>query len=103
MIEGNGFEQLEQRIGQAIGRIQELTRERDALRAEREKIESQKFELQTQMDKLQSDQLELESQLEAVRTASIARTEYEDRKREIERRVENLLERFGELDEPDAS
>ena len=84
MIEGNGFEQLEERIGQAIGRIRELQSERDALRA--------------RVATLEQEQRELEAQVRQTRAESIPRTEYEEKKRAIEQRVESLLKRFGELD-----
>ncbi len=84
MIEGNGFEQLEERIGQAISRIRELQSERDALRA--------------RVATLEQEQQELEEQIRQVRAESIPRNEYEEKKRAIEQRVESLLKRFGELD-----
>lgn len=91
-IDAAAFDQLEERIGQAIGRIRELTRERDAAREQAARLEHEAEQLRT-------NKAQLEHELEQVRAASVGRDEFEASKREIERRVENLLHRFGELDE----
>lgn len=95
MIDANGFEQLERRVEQAITRIRELQAERDQLARERER-------LQQQVDELSGTQTQLVGELEEVRQNSVGRDEYEQRRAEIERRVEELLLRFGELDDSPA-
>jgi len=92
MIDGEAFAQLERRGGQAIGRIRELQAERDALAQERSALE-------TRVEELSGTQTRLVGELEEVRQNSVDRGEYEERRAEIERRVEELLLRFGELDE----
>lgn len=91
-IDATAFDRLEERIGQAIGRIHELARQRDEAREQVER-------LGREIEELRGQNARLGSELEEVRTASVAREEFEASKREIERRVENLLHRFSELDE----
>ena len=91
-MEDNSFAKLEERIGQAIQTISTLRRERDDLRRQRE-------QLQSQMEGLERGKSELEEKLESVKADTVAKSEFDDRKREIERRVESLLQRFDELDE----
>lgn len=91
MIDGDAFEQLERRVEQAIGRIRELQSERESLLRER-------TELAERVEELSGTQTRLVGELEDVRQNSVDRGEYEQRRAEIERRVEDLLHRFGELD-----
>lgn len=91
-IDATAFDQLEERIGQAIGRIRDLTRERDGAREHVARLERE-------MEQLRASHAEVTTELDAVRAASVGRDEFESSKREIERRVENLLHRFSELDE----
>ena len=51
------------------------------------------------MESLELGRLELEEKLENVKADTVAKSEFDDRKREIERRVESLLQRFDELDD----
>ncbi len=92
MIDGDAFEHLERRVEQAISRIRELQEERDALARQREQLEPQ-------VEELSGTHTRLVDELEQVRQNSVGREEYETRRAEIERRVEDLLRRFGELDE----
>ena len=90
-IDAAAFDQLEARIGQAIDRIRDLTRERDGAREHAARLERE-------VEALRAQHAEVASELDQVRAASVGRDEFESSKREIERRVENLLQRFGELD-----
>jgi predicted nucleic acid-binding Zn-ribbon protein len=86
------FEQLEERIGQAVTRIRALSEERTRLKARQE-------ELQEKMAELAERNRRLEEEIGELRDSAGAHEDFESTRREIERRVEGLLERFAELDE----
>jgi predicted nucleic acid-binding Zn-ribbon protein len=86
------FEQLEERIGQAVTRIRVLSEERARLQGREEELEQKLAELADRNRRLEEEIVEL-------RDSEGAREDFESTRREIERRVESLLERFTELDE----
>lgn len=91
-MDSDTFAQLEQRIGQAVDRIRNLTEERARLSAQQEELEARLAELTSHNAKLQVEVQELQE-------ANGKRDDFEATRQEIERRVEGLLERFAELDE----
>ena len=86
------FEQLEERIGQAVTRIRVLSEEKARLHALH-------AELEQKMAELAERNRRLEDEIGELRDSAGAREDFESTRREIERRVEGLLERFTELDE----
>jgi predicted nucleic acid-binding Zn-ribbon protein len=88
----DAFQELEERIGQAVTRIRTLTEERTRLTSRQEELEEKLAELSGRNRRL-------ESELAELRENEGARGDFETARREIERRVEGLLERFTELDE----
>jgi len=88
----DAFQQLEERIGQAVSRIRTLSEERARLSA-------REAELEEKLAELAGRNRRLESELAELRENEGARGDFETAKLEIERRVEGLLERFTELDE----
>jgi FtsZ-binding cell division protein ZapB len=86
------FDKLEKRIGDAIALITRL-------REDRARLESSRAELEREMEALRASNRELQDELTTLKTATVPLEEYDARKAEIQRRVENLLERFEELDE----
>jgi len=88
----DAFAQLEERIGQAVNRIRDLTEERVRLNARAK-------ELEDQLKMLEGRNEELEGELGELRQANGTSEDFETARREIETRVEGLLARFAELDE----
>lgn len=88
----DAFQQLEERIGQAVARIRVLSEERTRLTAREQELEDRLAELAGRNRRL-------EGELADLREAEGDRSEFESARQEIERRVEGLLERFSELDE----
>lgn len=91
-MDSETFARLETRIGQAVDRIRSLTEERARLREQAEELEARVAELTGHNAKLQVE-------VEELQEANGAREDFEATRKEIERRVEGLLERFSELDE----
>jgi len=88
----NAFQQLEERIGQAVARIRVLSDERKRLTA-------REAELEDKLTELSGRNRRLEGEIAELRETAGAQGDFESARLEIERRVESLLERFSELDE----
>ena len=91
-MQKDAFAQLEERIGQAVTRIRDLTEERARLNA-------RQGELEAQLKMLEVRNQELEVELGELREANGGTEAFEKTRQEIESRVESLLARFAELDE----
>ena len=88
----DAFQELEERIGQAVTRIRLLSEERARLSSRQEELEEKLAELAGRNRRL-------ETELAELRENEGARGDFDAAKAEIERRVEGLLQRFTELDE----
>lgn len=91
-MSADAFQQLEERIGQAVARIRLLSEERSRLNERQQELEEKLSELAGRNRRLESEVAEL-------RENESAHGEFETARQEIERRVEGLLDRFNELDE----
>ena len=86
------FDRLEERVASAISMITRLREENQGLMAKRQQLE-------TRIEELQHRNLRLQEDLESSKKSSVDRKELEAKKKEIENRVEGLLDLFTELDQ----
>ena len=90
-MQDNAFETLEKKVLDAVHRIQEL-------KTENEKISSEKTRLEAQLTELKDENIRAQRALEESRSKAALVVQMEDKRRLIEEKVGDLLEKLDSIE-----